>query len=186
MCAAMDLTVLVFSSIKDSACGHALSLREIVQRQECPICGQSIGFIQEAAPLPSRTALANERRFVYFKLGKVCYRLIVGGRREKSWWSSMLPGGHDASSTSTAQARIRKVMGLSDEMKVRWRELHSHQSHFSIDTLQRKGTLSFKARHGRGYDFRQSDRTVDHLLEFQGGTNTYGHGDTSGNSTQMA
>jgi hypothetical protein len=128
----MDLTVLVFSSFKDDKCGHVLSLREIVSQtsssgagicQECLICGQAIGFVQESPSLPASN---KPRRFVYFKFGKVCYRLAVGERRENSssssWWSSLFQQGGlhpDAAVSSLAQARIQTILNLSDEMKVR-------------------------------------------------------------------
>jgi hypothetical protein len=81
---------------------------------------------------------------VYFKFGKVCYRLTVGECREEnsSWWSSFFLGGRQGqAAASTAQAKIQNALGLSDEMKVRKliQEHHSkallrdtHISHHSV------------------------------------------------------
>lgn len=116
----MDLSVLVFNSYKDAACGHALSLREIVN-QKCPICGAAVGFVMEEAPSAptgdTKKSLGNNH-FVYFKFGKISYRLNVVDSHETPWWSKIFSVGNDDAFTKTAQGRIQTVLGLSDEMKV--------------------------------------------------------------------
>lgn len=108
----------LYESIKHSEkCGHEVSLDQMVHRlvQErhyaCPICDAPItGLVQADAK-------------IYFKYGKVLYRLAMP---HKPWWNILDNTSH------LAQCRIQDVLGISSGIKI----LHKGKVLFPSSSLR--------------------------------------------------
>lgn len=123
------LQAFVFGSHKDRSrcCGQALSLRQLVSQSQitcCPACGKSVGYVHDGT---LEAKQSNISEFVYFKYNKMHFRLSVASsdaitsKTRPSWlWRSLFGGSisNNPLLETTAQARIRSVLCLSNEMKV--------------------------------------------------------------------
>jgi hypothetical protein len=135
-------TAVLYKSFKDRerpCCGHAVivPLNRFVARlllegrgvAVCPSCDMPVAYIEDGEVAAKKGC--GDVPSVYFKYGKMVYRLSVGKPQadqqkdgdEKPYWWMFWTSNNDSKNvveqTITAQQRIMSVLGISHGMKVR-------------------------------------------------------------------
>ena len=114
----LPTTSVLYKSFKErDQCGHTVVVNHhssLLGVAACPICDTPVAYVADGAVAKKDSGGSS----VYFKYGKMVYRLSVPTRKQqeqlKPWWMFWKDD-----STVTAQQRIMSVLGISHGMKVR-------------------------------------------------------------------
>lgn len=114
----LHATAVLYKSFKErDQCGHTVVVNHhssLLGVAACPICDMPVAYIADGV-VAKRDGGGPS---VYFRYGKMVYRLSVQARKNqgqhKPWWMFWKDD-----STVTAQQRIMSVLGISHGMKVR-------------------------------------------------------------------